>query len=360
MDKDQNNLLKTYLRKRNVAVDQAGQKLQKYEMDYYIKNKDKYDIENMDFGYYYVVEDIIKHPERIPSYDFKNDDPRLINDMYVVLEYYPEFAKLFSLHKLTPYRRRLILKIVPEKIAELTEEELNEFSIYDKEILVEENPSFIKYFPLDEFDGYRLRNILIKHPKLIKSVDTSKMDTWDLGQIIGKHPEVLDYFDVYSHPRAKYVIGDAVAENPNLLKRFDPKDIDGTSIGRALDKRPDLINLIDVTKIKVADKYQILYSYPNLVKYFNLDDMTYFLDSLVGTHPELINFVNIKELPISTLSSILQKQPRLINKIMATDNQFDEYLKYSESGKNDVKILLKLQPQLKPYFEKYLTPNTKH
>ena len=252
MDKAQEKLVRTYFRKRDIAskaTHMSAYQYKPYETKYLIANKDKYDIEKMKFSDNTVINDIIKHPEKISDYNFKKNDSRLDYDFDALLEYYPELSKLFTMDALNNYQRADLLKIYPQRITELRDVDLAAIDEYDRVDLIIAQPAFEKYFPMENFEQRNIKKVLAKRPELVRKIDVLDWSYYDIATIIENNPEILKYFNIYGHKETNEIISSVLRHRPELINSFDSnalKNFTTYQINSVISYQPQLIKYFDL------------------------------------------------------------------------------------------------------------------
>jgi hypothetical protein len=360
MNSAQEKLVKTYFRKRGIASEATylrSYKYQPYEVKYLIANKDKYNTESIRFSDNVVLDDIIKHPEKISSYNFQKNDTRLDYDFDALMVYYPELSKLFTMDAVNKHHRGQILRIYPQRVTELTKDDLDNLADYDKAELIIRHPAFEKYFPLQNFEDRFIKKILAKHPEFVKKIDLSKFRYYDITPMIERNPKILKYFNVYELKDSDEIISGVLSKLPELIDYFDSnalKTLTDYQISNIIIKQPQLVDRFDLSKFNVHNISYLLSKQPGFAKYFDLDKLgEYDKPVLVRSHPEYLPILDIDNTSAYMLLYILEEQPQLVNKFIGSKDRWGED-KFARTDKKNIKTLLKAQPQLKPYFEKYL------
>jgi len=164
----------------------------------------------------------------------------------------------------------------------------------------------------------------------------------EMSNVLRKRPEYIDELK----PRLKFISNSDIVKilvmQPQLIKYFDLSRIDGSYISMIIAEHPQLIDRFDLSKVMNADNIG-----------GNADDVSLNIARIISKHPQFVDRFDLNKVKGWHIFAILRDQPQLIDMFDLTNLKVNN---------KDIKNLLFLQPQLKPYFEKFenlyfLNPN---
>jgi hypothetical protein len=372
MDKNQKELINTYFRKRLLVSEDKYSELKYYESEFIVSHPELFDIENVRITGIDWLDDIIKHPDKIPEYDFKNNDGRFYYIEPIVSRYVPELIEYFDLDRLQPYLVHDILIDHPELITYFPRHKLNEIeeSPFLSSLLIS-RPILGPYFNLNKIEHETTLSVIIEgHPENALRIDTTKLSSWTIIMLLRKNPIIIRYLRIKDHPKYNSVVKQLmeypsvlinILENPQTSSEIDfdsASDIPEFYIVNAIIAEPGLIKYIDVSNMSSSNRYRIVNKQPELIKYIDVSD--FFTDNIVAllfNHPQLFREIkyDFSKLYKDDVIKLLKLHPEFFDKIHNDASKSSaRYNSFDLMSSEDIIGLLKVQPSLEPKLKPYI------
>lgn len=325
MSKRQKQLLNTYLRQRNTAVnEQYVSEFELHELAYSAYNKIKnnyHDIDGMEwigllayhpeyidnFLRFWNVEDIDAIDDKYKAqiltrqpqlYDvlkpdlsnLKHNEWKAIDTLFNLLLKQPQFIDKVSLDEVNKLQSRQRATLVAQHMELYDKIKTDDFIEYNFADMLKNNPNTITKFTdeqLKRIHGYLLGTVLLEQPQLHKYFDISDLYYKTVAEITDKYPE---YTDTYLHAIDKdYHITHVLGEKPELYDSLSAEQ-----------------------KEKMKGNETILFKenpefFGGRFKFFGFQ-----IDMLLGENPKLSKYIDFTKLSKYELSSLVKKYPFLL------------------------------------------------
>ena len=188
MNKKQNQLIDTYFRKRNVAIERGGRRnFYGLHEALYLYDKGRYDAIN-NLGPNDVVRLYEVRPELIDKINIKNSSV---------------YTRLFSAY--------------PELVDVVPHENISDYSIAH---IILNQPQLIDKLPLDKLKSNGVFEILSSYPQFINKIGINKLSYDELTRLIIEQPSIIDYPELKKDRFDKYQIRSILMKHPHLADRL--------------------------------------------------------------------------------------------------------------------------------------------
>jgi len=312
MNKRQKQLINTYFRKREIAVNQnighiSNRNYTPYEESYVVYRKlETMPIKNLSYREWSTL--LTHNPQFIDEFLKHIDlDVLDINNKFKILTYQPQFEELLNVnYDAYDYNYGL-----------------NEDYLYN---LLLKQPQFIDRVDervVAKLEPYKRYKIILQNPELYDIITLRGISNSQHADLITKHPDLihrfLEYFgESQLQKLGRYNIGNILLTHPDLYTLFDEKTIDELEDGVKLNIAKHSPEFTKKYIHKTRDPHylkEIIIKYPHM--YYLLSNMqrnfirTYH-HQLILKHPELIE--KLEDISQYTIVEVLLQDKNLMDK----------------------------------------------
>ena len=316
MDKNQKELINTYLRKRYISNRGTGLALQRYEINYMAENDPDY-LNHLRSDQLLTL--LLEKPHLISRANLSRFDTF---DAAEFLRRSPQYIDEINI--LDRFHSSDIVQVLLKQPQLENRFKLSKITQGDMTTLIEYQPQFLDKFDLSRLIGTSKLTIALKYPETILDGRIKITENEIITKVLLKHlrqyPKLLDVIDVNNIHDYEY-IKEIINKFPRLVPKLNLKEkfVSNYDIRNLLVWKPKLIDQFSekqLHSLEPSDIYSILSKYPELI--YRLNNWTLLPSHVTGLlkiHPDLIDKLNIHILRSYDLEQVLSQQPQLIDKL---------------------------------------------